>query len=130
VETTTGPLGQGIATSVGVAIAGRWQAGHFNRPGFELFDYDVYALCDDGDLMEGVSGEASIAGNQRLDNLCWIYDNNHISIDGRTSITYTDDVAARFQGYGWNVERVGDANDLDLLARRSASSATRRIGPR
>jgi transketolase len=121
VETTTGPLGQGIATSVGMAIAGRWQAAYFNRPGFELFDYDVYALCGDGDLMEGVSGEAaSIAGNQRLGNLCWIYDNNHISIDGRTSITYSDDVAARFQGYGWNVERVGDANDLELLTRAFA----------
>jgi transketolase len=122
VETTTGPLGQGVATSVGMAIAGRWQAAHFNRPGFEVFDYDVYALCGDGDLMEGVSGEAaSIAGNQRLNNLCWIYDNNHISIDGRTSITYSDDVAARFQGYGWNVERVGDANDPELLTRAFAA---------
>ncbi|HSI79690.1 MAG TPA: transketolase [Solirubrobacterales bacterium] len=118
VETTTGPLGQGIATSVGMAIAGRWQAAHFNRPGFELFDYDVYALCGDGCLMEGVSNEAaSIAGKQRLGNLCWIYDNNHITIDGRTEIAYTDDVAARFQGYGWHVTRVGDANDLDLLTR-------------
>jgi transketolase len=117
VEATTGPLGQGIATSVGMAIAGRWQAAHFNRPGFELFDYDVYALCGDGDLMEGVSSEAaSIAGHLRLSNLCWIYDNNHISIDGRTEITYSDDVAARFLGYGWNVTRVGDANDLGLLA--------------
>jgi transketolase len=122
VETTTGPLGQGVATSVGMAIAGRWQAAHFNRPGFEVFDYDVYALCGDGDLMEGVSGEAaSIAGNQRLNNLCWIYDNNHISIDGRTSITYSDDVAARFQGYGWNVEGVGDANDPELLTRAFAA---------
>jgi transketolase len=122
VETTTGPLGQGVATSVGMAIAGRWQAAHFNRPGFEVFDHDVYALCGDGDLMEGVSGEAaSIAGNQRLNNLCWIYDNNHISIDGRTSITYSDDVAARFQGYGWNVERVGDANDPELLTRAFAA---------
>ena len=118
VEATTGPLGQGIATSVGMAIAGRWQAAYFNRPGFPLFDYDVYALCGDGCLMEGVSNEAaSIAGHQRLANLCWIYDNNHITIDGRTEITYGDDVSLRFQGYGWNVTRVGDANDLDLLTR-------------
>jgi transketolase len=118
VETTTGPLGQGIATSVGMAIASKWQAAHFNRPGFSLFDFDVYAICGDGDLMEGVSNEgASLAGHQRLDNLCWIYDNNHITIDGRTEITYDDDVAARFIGYGWNVTRVGDANDLVLLDR-------------
>jgi transketolase len=118
VEATTGPLGQGIATSVGMALAARWQAAHFNRPGFELFDYDVYVLCGDGCLMEGVSNEAaSLAGHQRLSNLCWIYDNNHISIDGRTEITYGDDVAARFLGYGWNVTRVGDANDLELVTR-------------
>jgi transketolase len=118
VETTTGPLGQGVATSVGMALAGKWMGAHFNRPGFELFDFDVYAICGDGDLMEGVSGEAgSIAGHQRLDNLCWIYDNNHITIDGHTSLTYDDDVAARFMGYGWNVTRVGDANDRELLTR-------------
>ncbi len=118
VETTTGPLGQGIATSVGMAIAGQWEAAHFNRPGFQMFDFDVYAVCGDGDMMEGVSSEAaSLAGHQQLDNLCWIYDNNHISIDGHTEITYTDDVAARFMGYGWNVTRVGDANDLELLTR-------------
>jgi transketolase len=118
VETTTGPLGQGVATSVGMAIASKWQAATFNRPGFEMFDFDVYTVCGDGDMMEGVSSEAaSIAGHQQLDNLCWIYDNNHISIDGRTELTYTDDVAARFMGYGWNVTRVGDANDLELLAR-------------
>jgi transketolase len=118
VETTTGPLGQGVATSVGMAIASKWQAAHFNRPGFELFDFDTYVICGDGDLMEGVSHEAaSIAGHQQLDNLCWIYDNNHISIDGRTSLTYDDDVAARFMGYGWNVTRVGDANDLGLITR-------------
>src|SRR5690606_12619423 len=88
----------------------------YNRPGFELFDYDVYVICGDGDLMEGVSGEAaSIAGNQRLANLCWVYDNNHITIDGDTAITYTEDVAERFAGYGWHVTRVGDANDLGLL---------------
>ena len=118
VEATTGPLGQGAATSVGMAIASQWLAARFNRPGYELFDFDVYAICSDGDLMEGVSGEAaSMAGHQRLANLCWIYDNNHISIDGRTEITYQDDVAARFMGYRWNVTRVGDANDLDLVAR-------------
>jgi len=118
VETTTGPLGQGAATSVGMAVASQWMGAHFNRPGFPIFDFDVYAICGDGDLMEGVSHEAaSFAGHQRLDNLCWIYDNNHISIDGRTEITYNDDVAARFQGYGWNVARVGDANNLGLLAR-------------
>jgi transketolase len=115
VETTTGPLGQGIATSVGMAIAGQWLKARF---GAELFDFDVYALCGDGCLMEGVSSEAgSLAGHERLDNLCWIYDNNHITIDGHTEITYTDDVAARFMGYGWNVTRVGDANDLELLGR-------------
>jgi transketolase len=118
VESTTGPLGQGVATSVGMALAAKWMGGHFNRPGFELFDFNVYAICGDGDMMEGVSGEAgSLAGHQRLDNLCWIYDNNHISIDGHTGITYGDDVAARFIGYGWNVTRVGDANDRDLLTR-------------
>ena len=122
VETTTGPLGQGVATSVGMAIASRWLAARYNRPGHDLFDFDVYALCGDGDLMEGVSGEAaSIAGNQRLANLCWIYDNNHISIDGDTAITYTDDVAERFAGYGWHVTRVGDANDLELLTAALAS---------
>ncbi len=115
VETTTGPLGQGVATSVGMAVGGKWLKAHF---GPELFDFDVYVIGGDGDLMEGVSGEAgSLAGHQKLDNLCWIYDNNQITIDGRTDITYTDDVAARFIGYGWNVTRVGDANDLDLLAR-------------
>jgi transketolase len=115
VETTTGPLGQGIATSVGMAIAGKWQRAHF---GEEIFDWDVYAIAGDGCLMEGVSSEAaSLAGHQRLDNLCWIYDNNHITIDGQTEIAYEDDVAARFMGYGWNVTRVGDANDLELLTR-------------
>src|SRR5690242_6959765 len=115
IETTTGPLGQGVATSVGMAVAGQWLRGRY---GAELFDYDVYALAGDGCLMEGVSNEAgSFAGNERLANLCWIYDNNHITIDGNTHITYSDDVADRFIGYGWNVTRVGDANDTDLLAR-------------
>jgi transketolase len=118
VEATTGPLGQGVATSIGMAVASKWQAAHFNRAGFEMFDFDVYVIAGDGDLMEGVSHEAaSFAGHQRLDNLCWIYDNNHISIDGRVEITYRDDVAARFLGYGWNVTRVGDANDTGLIAR-------------
>ncbi|HET7177060.1 MAG TPA: transketolase [Solirubrobacterales bacterium] len=118
VETTTGPLGQGIATSVGMAIASKWQAARYNRPDFELFDFDVYAIAGDGCLMEGVSGEAaSLAGHLALDNLCWIYDNNHITIDGRTELAYGDDVAARFMGYGWNVTRVGDANDTELLER-------------
>jgi transketolase len=118
VETTTGPLGQGIATSVGMAVASKWQAARYNRPGFELFDFDVYAIAGDGCLMEGVSNEAaSIAGHLKLDNLCWIYDNNHITIDGTTRLAYQDDAAARFMGYGWNVTRVGDANDGELLAR-------------
>ena len=118
VETTTGPLGQGLATSVGMAIAARWFASTFNRPGFDLLDYDVYALCGDGCMMEGISGEAaSLAGHLKLDNLCWIYDNNHITIEGNTALTYSDDVATRFLGYGWNVTRVGDANDLEMLER-------------
>jgi len=117
VETTTGPLGQGVATSVGMAIAGKWQGARYNRPGFDLFDFDVYAIAGDGCLMEGVSSEAaSIAGHLKLDNLCWVYDNNHITIDGKTKITYDDDVAARFMGYGWNVTRVNDANDTELIA--------------
>jgi transketolase len=118
VETTTGPLGQGVATSVGMAIASKWLAAHLNRPGFEMFDYDVYVLAGDGDLMEGVSYEAaSMAGHLRLSNLCWIYDNNRITIDGSTALTFSDDVATRFIGQGWNVTRVGDANDLELLGR-------------
>ena len=118
VETTTGPLGQGVATSVGMAIAQRWLAANFNKPGYELFNYNVYALCGDGDMMEGVSGEAaSIAGHLQLSNLCWIYDNNHITIEGHTALAFTEDVATRFLGYGWNVTRVGDANDLEMLFR-------------
>jgi transketolase len=118
IETTTGPLGQGVATSVGMAIAARWFASYFNRPGFELFDYDVYALAGDGCMMEGISGEAaSLAGHLKLANLCWIYDNNRITIEGNTALAYSDDVATRFIGYGWNVTRVGDANDLAMLER-------------
>src|SRR5712691_10709013 len=116
IETTTGPLGQGIATSVGMAIAADWLARHFNKPGFSLFDYDVFALCGDGCMMEGVGSEAaSLAGHLSLGNLCWIYDNNHITIEGSTRITFTEDIAARFMGYGWNVLRVGDANDIGLI---------------
>ena len=114
VETTTGPLGQGVATSVGMAIASKWQGARY---GAELFDFDVYAIAGDGCLMEGVSGEAaSLAGHLKLDNLCWLYDNNQITIDGKTVLAYEDDVAARFQGYGWNVTTVGDANDTEAIA--------------
>ena len=118
VETTTGPLGQGIATSVGMAIAERWLADRYNRPGFELFDYNVYAVCGDGCLMEGVSAEAaSLAGHLGLDHLCWIFDNNKITIEGSTDLTFTEDVATRFMAYGWNVLRVGDANDVERIER-------------
>jgi transketolase len=117
VETTTGPLGQGVATSVGMAIAERWLARHFNRPGFDLIGYRVYAMCGDGDMMEGISSEAaSIAGHLKLANLCWIYDSNRVTIEGHTEITFTEDVAARFLAYGWNVLRVSDANDCPRLA--------------
>jgi transketolase len=116
VEATTGPLGQGVATSVGMAIAQKWLANRYNRPGFEIFDYNIYAVCGDGCLMEGISSEAaSLAAHLGLDNLCWIYDNNHITIEGKTRITFTEDVAARFLAYGWNVLRVSDANDLDRI---------------
>src|SRR5271154_6663630 len=116
VETTTGPLGQGVGNSVGMAIAGQWLAAHFNRPEFEIFGYNIYAVCGDGDMMEGVGSEAaSLAGHLGLDNLCWVYDNNHITIEGNTQITFTEDIADRFLGYGWNVLRVGDANDIDLI---------------
>ncbi|MFY0527487.1 transketolase [Archangium gephyra] len=118
VETTTGPLGQGVANTVGMAIASRWMAGYFNRPGFELFDYDVYALCGDGDLMEGVASEAaSLAGHLKLPNLCWVYDSNRISIDGSTDLAFTEDVGKRFEAYGWRVLHVADGNDLDALSR-------------
>jgi transketolase len=116
VEATTGPLGQGIANSVGMAIARKWLGHRYNRPGFELFDYNVYAVCGDGCLMEGVGAEAaSLAGHLGLDDLCWIYDNNHITIEGNTRIAFTEDVAARFLGYQWNVLRVGDANDIERI---------------
>jgi len=118
VETTTGPLGQGVATSVGMAMAGKWMAAQFNRPDFKMFDFDVYALGGDGCMMEGVSGEAaSLAGHLKLDNLVWIYDNNRITIEGDTKLAFSEDVATRFIAYGWNVTRVGDANDLSMLDR-------------
>ena len=118
VETTTGPLGQGVATSVGMAIAGRWLAANYNRPDFDLFDFNIYALCGDGDMMEGVASEAaSLAGHLRLTNLCWIYDNNRVTIEGHTDITFTEDVASRFLAYGWDVTRVTDPNDPEMLKR-------------
>ncbi len=116
VETTTGPLGQGIATSVGMAIARKFLGARYNRPGFDMFDYNIYAVCGDGCMMEGVGSEAaSLAGHLALDDLCWIYDNNHVTLDGPTSLSFSDDVAARFMGYHWNVLRVGDANDLQRI---------------
>ncbi|MEO8653852.1 MAG: transketolase, partial [Ramlibacter sp.] len=118
VETTTGPLGQGVATSVGMAIAQAWLAATYNRPDYNLFDHKVYALAGDGDMMEGISAEAaSLAGHLRLSNLCWIYDCNHISIEGSTAITFTEDVGARFEACRWQVLHVADANDLELLTR-------------
>ncbi|PWT98740.1 MAG: transketolase [Candidatus Melainabacteria bacterium] len=118
IETTTGPLGQGLATSVGMAIAREWLAKTFNKPGFEMFNYRTYALCGDGCMMEGISNEAaSLAGHLKLSSLCWIYDNNHITIEGNTDLAFSDDVASRFIAYGWHVTRVGDANDLELLTR-------------
>ena len=118
IETTTGPLGQGAGNSVGMAIAGKWLAANFNKPGFEIFDYQTYALCGDGDLMEGVAAEgASLAGHLKLSNLCWIYDNNRVTLDGPASWSFSEDAMTRFVGYGWNVTRVADANDLLMLAR-------------
>ena len=118
VEVTTGPLGQGVGNSVGIAIAGKWQAANFNRPGLELFNFNVYVMCSDGDLMEGIGGEAaSLAGHLKLSNLCWIYDHNSVTLDGPASWSFSEDVATRFLGYGWNVTRVADANDLEMIAR-------------
>ena len=117
VETTTGPLGQGAGNSVGMAIAGKWLASNFNRPGFDLFNFRVWTVCGDGDIMEGVAGEAaSLAGHLQLSNLCWIYDNNRVTLDGPASWSFSEDVMTRFVGYGWNVTRVSDANDLLRLA--------------
>ena len=118
VETTTGPLGQGVGTSVGMAIAGNWLAARYNRPGFDIFNYNVWAFCSDGDMMEGIGSEAaSLAGQLRLPNLCWIYDNNQITLDGPAKWSFNEDVGERFQAYGWNVLHVTDANDLDALAK-------------
>jgi len=118
VETTTGPLGQGVGNSVGMAIAQRWLAAHFHRDGHQPFDYRIYALCSDGDLMEGLSSEAaSLAGHLRLANLCWIYDSNHITIEGNTDLAFSEDVGTRFVGFGWRVIHVDDANDLGALER-------------
>ncbi|HEX6823353.1 MAG TPA: transketolase [Candidatus Sulfotelmatobacter sp.] len=118
VEVTTGPLGQGVGNSVGMAIAGKWQAANFNQPGFEIFNFNIYAMCSDGDLMEGIGGEAaSLAGHLKLSNLCWIYDHNSVTLDGPADWSFSEDVATRFVGYQWNVTRVSDANDLDMIAR-------------
>jgi len=118
VETTTGPLGQGAGNSVGMAMASRWLGEHFNRPGFDLFNFNVYAICGDGDFMEGVASEAaSLAGHLKLSNLCWIYDNNRVTLDGPADWSFSENVASRFLGYGWNITHVGDANDLDALAK-------------
>jgi transketolase len=130
VETTTGPLGQGVATSVGMAIAQRWMATHFNRPDFDLFSYKVYGLCGDGDMMEGVASEAaSLAGHLRLANLCWIYDNNQITIEGATNLAFSEDVASRFRAYGWNVTQVRNANDPVALAHAFQRFAQTTTGP-
>ena len=129
VETTTGPLGQGIATSVGMAIAADWLARYFNKPDFKLFDYDVFALCGDGCMMEGVGSEAaSLAAHLRLANLCWIYDSNHITIEGNTALAFSEDVAGRFLAYGWHVQRVSDANDRERVA--DAIAIAKRIDDR
>jgi transketolase len=118
VEVTTGPLGQGVGNSVGMAIAGKWQAANFNKPGLEIFDFNIYTMCSDGDLMEGIGGEAaSLAGHLKLSNLCWIYDHNSITLDGPANWSFSEDVSTRFIGYGWNVTRVTDANDLEMIAR-------------
>ena len=118
VETTTGPLGQGVGNSVGMAIGQRWLAAHFHREAFQPFDYRIFAICSDGDMMEGISGEAaSLAGHLRLSNLCWIYDNNHITIEGKTDLAFSEDVGTRFIGYGWRVIHVDDANDLGAIER-------------
>ncbi|MFZ0838338.1 MAG: transketolase [Xanthobacteraceae bacterium] len=116
VEATTGPLGQGVGMSVGMAMGQKWLASRYNKPGFPIFDYNIYVTCGDGDMMEGIASEAaSLAGHLQLDNLCWIYDNNHITIEGKTEITFTEDIASRFRAYGWNVLRITDANDLGMI---------------
>jgi transketolase len=117
IETTTGPLGQGIGNSVGMSMGGEWLRARYNRPGFDIFDYNVYAFCGDGDMMEGVGSEAaSLAGHLKLPNLCWIYDANQVTLDGPADWSFSEDVATRFHGYGWNVTHVGDANDLNAIS--------------
>jgi transketolase len=131
IETTTGPLGQGVGTSVGMALAAKWLAARYNRPGFELFEYNVDVLCSDGDLMEGISSEAaSIAGHLKLNNLLWIYDDNKITIEGETELAFSEDVATRFEGMGWNAVRVDDANDLAAIQRAIDSARKRPTGRR
>ena len=118
VETTTGPLGQGCGNSVGMAMAGKWLAARYNQPGHDIFNYNVYVICSDGDMMEGVASEAaSLAGHLKLSNLCWIYDNNHVTLDGPANWSFSEDVSKRFEAYGWNVTPVDDANDLNQLGR-------------
>ncbi|MGH7884493.1 MAG: transketolase, partial [Thermodesulfobacteriota bacterium] len=127
IETTTGPLGQGVATSVGMAAAEKWLAGYFNRDGFNIIDYNIYSICSDGDLMEGISSEAaSIAGHLGLGNLIWIYDDNGITIEGKTNLAFSEDVGARFKSLNWSIEYVSDANDLDAInnAVQSAKNET------
>ena len=127
VECTTGPLSTGAGASVGMAIAGRWLAQHFNRPGFPLFDYAVYAVVGDGCMMEGLGQEAaSLAGHLQLGNLCWIYDSNRVTIEGPTDLAFSEDVQARFRAYGWQVRHVGDVGDLDAL--RAAYAAAAAVG--
>ena len=129
IESTTGPLGQGFANGVGMAIARDYLAARYNKPGFDLFDYNIYVICSDGDMMEGITSEAaSVAGNLKLGSLIYIYDDNHISIEGDTSITFTEDVAARFKAYGWHVQDLPDANDTAAIARalQSAKAETGR----
>ena len=117
VETTTGPLGQGCGNSVGMAMAGKWLAARYNQPGYDLFNYNVYVICSDGDMMEGVASEAaSLAGHLQLSNLCWIYDNNRVTLDGPAEWSFSDDVSRRFEAYGWNIASVSDANDLNQLS--------------
>ncbi|MGP8122709.1 MAG: transketolase, partial [Xanthobacteraceae bacterium] len=128
-ETTTGPLGQGFGNGVGMAIAEKYLAAHFNRPGHEISNYKIYAICSDGDLMEGVASEAaSLAAHLGLNNLIYFYDDNHISIEGNTHLAFTEDRGARFEAYGWFVQRLPDGNDLEAIdaAIRAAQAETER----
>ena len=130
IEVTTGPLGQGFANAVGMAIAQKHLAARFNRPGFELFNYTIYAICSDGDMMEGVSSEAaSIAGHLALGNIVFLYDDNHITIEGDTAITFTEDVGQRFEAYGWHVQAVEDGNDIGAIDRAVRAAREERSRP-